>query len=518
MDRSDDIRPDAVPGDGRDLIRAFVQDDRGTIAILWAMMLAAVLGFVALIFDIGRMGVLQSDLQTFADNVALAAAGELDGRPDAITRANNVARDLIRDRSTFDDAATEADRDLAEINVDYQLFYYQTLPAGDNDPMGTPLDPAAATSAARAAFAQVVVTPRRITLQFASALAGLLGQQGLVQPFVRATAVAGRTMEACDISPLMFCLPNRDYGQNESAVIGDMIQMRSGGNGALWGPGNFGFVDISLADTGAACAGLSGGSLERCQMAAEITISQCFPQRGVDLEPGQRNGLRNHINVRFDRYRNPLSNTDPTYPAAPNVVTGDPRSGPELCTTNPNPPPGTRPESLPRDTCFASGTCSPPRIGDGVFDMSTYMAANHNNGTHLEAYDSVVPPGLQNTRYATYLREIAYGQANPTGSMLNPASPLSENGRPRCTPNVSSNPERRVFVVAGIDCVANNIRGRATGVPVERYFRVFMTEPALGAGGNDVDIWVEVIGVEALDGYTSAGTGGIFRDVVQLYR
>lgn len=495
--------------------RHFARDERGTIAILWAMMLVAVLGFVALIFDIGRMGALQSDLQSFADNVALAAAGELDGRADAIDRADAAAADLIRERSIF------ADNPLAETEVAFQVFYHATLPASDTDPMGTPLDRAAATTPVRAAFAEVVVTPRRITLQFASALAGLLGQEGAVQPFVRATAVAGRSMEACDISPLMFCLPNPDYGRDESAVIGNMIQMRSGGNGALWGPGNFGFVDISLADTGGACAGLSGGSLERCQMAAEITISQCFSQRGVDLEPGQRNGLRDHINVRFDRYRSPLSNTDATFPAAPNVVTGDPRSNPEQCSANPNPPPGTRPESLPRDGCFATGTCSPARIGNGVFDMTTYMAVNHGNGTHLNAYDSVVPPGLSNTRYATYLREIAYSRdaaANPSGRMLNPAATLSEYGRPRCTPNVSSNPERRVFTVAGIDCAANGIRGRAKGVPVERYFRVFMTEPALGAGGNDVDIWVEVIGVEALDGYTSAGTGGIFRDVIQLYR
>jgi Flp pilus assembly protein TadG len=513
MEPMDGKNPGDKPGTGRGAIRRFAGDERGTIAILWAMMLVAVLGFVALIFDIGRMGVLQSDLQSFADNVALAAAGELDGRADAIDRADAAAADLIRERSIF------ADNALAEDQVAFEVFYHATLPASDLTPMGTPLDRAAATTPARAAFAEVTVTPRRITLQFASALAGLLGQQGLVQPFVRATAVAGRSMEACDISPLMFCLPNADYGRTPSAVIGNMIRLRSGGNGALWGPGNFGFVDISNADTGGICAGQ--GNIERCQMAAEITISQCYSQRGVDLETGQRNGLRNHINVRFDRYTSPLSNNEPIYPAAPNVVTGDPRTNPELCTANPNPPPGTRPESLPRDRCFATGTCSPPRVGNGDFDMTTYMAVNHGGGAHLEAYNSVVPPGLSNTRYATYLREIAYSRdaaANPAGGALNPPATLSENGLPRCTPHVSTNPERRVVIAAGIDCAANNIRGAQRNVPVERYFRLFMTEPVGGAGGNDVDIWAEVIGVEALDGYTSAGTGGIFRDVIQLYR
>ena len=48
----------------------------GTAAILWAMSLLVVFGLLALAFDIGRLGATQSELQSFADNVALAAAGE----------------------------------------------------------------------------------------------------------------------------------------------------------------------------------------------------------------------------------------------------------------------------------------------------------------------------------------------------------------------------------------------------------------------------------------------------------
>ena len=82
-------------------IKAFAKDEHGTILVFWAMSLAVMLGFVALSFDFGRIASTKSELQAFADHVALAAAGELDGQDDAITRAQAAAADMITDRQTF---------------------------------------------------------------------------------------------------------------------------------------------------------------------------------------------------------------------------------------------------------------------------------------------------------------------------------------------------------------------------------------------------------------------------------
>ena len=85
----------------RSSIERFRRAEDGTAAILWAISLVVVLGLVALAFDIGRLGATQSELQSFADNVALAAAGELDGKADAITRATAAAANLVSDSQTF---------------------------------------------------------------------------------------------------------------------------------------------------------------------------------------------------------------------------------------------------------------------------------------------------------------------------------------------------------------------------------------------------------------------------------
>jgi hypothetical protein len=78
----------------------------------------------------------------------------------------------------------------------------------------------------------------------------------------------------------------------------------------------------------------------------------------------------------------------------------------------------------------------------------------------------------------------------------------------------------RLVIAAAIDCVANPINGAATNVPVAEFVELFMTNPVgTGAGSPpSFDLWVEVIGSAGVEGYGSAGTGGVFRDVVQLYR
>jgi len=60
----------------------------------------------------------------------------------------------------------------------------------------------------------------------------LLGQPITTEMQVSATAVAGFTQAACDITPLMFCMPEDDptTGTDESELeVGDMMRLRTGG-------------------------------------------------------------------------------------------------------------------------------------------------------------------------------------------------------------------------------------------------------------------------------------------------
>ncbi len=366
---------------------------------------------------------------------------------------------------------------------------------------------------------------------------------------VGAEAVAGFTMYACDVSPLMFCLPSADYRADDH--IGDQILLRSGGNGGgAWQPGNFGFVDLSSAgiDEAGPCDGLSGQQLSRCLLGAEDFLTKCFAQRGIDTKPGQNVGsYEAAINVRFDMYQATMNGkkTDADYRPAPSVVKGVvPKGGGSCIGNNPVDSPSV---PLPEDSCFATTSCPYTRFGDGIWDHASYINANHGG---------VYPAGTNasSTRYAIYLAEIAkangitpasqptaftaaqsafLGTADPVFSGSAYAEFLSllrlsdsnaaliagvETGRPTCSSHRSPDPERRVVVVAGVDCTANPISGAANNVPVKEFFKVFLTQPA-GADPADTsnfNMWGEVIG--SAGGPGASGSAGIFRDVVQLYR
>lgn len=63
---------------------------RGAVIITVALALLFLLGFMGLALDFGRLFVVKTELQTATDSCALAAAQELDGASDALTRARNA--------------------------------------------------------------------------------------------------------------------------------------------------------------------------------------------------------------------------------------------------------------------------------------------------------------------------------------------------------------------------------------------------------------------------------------------
>jgi len=487
-------------------LRRFGREEDGAVLVMVGIFLAVAFGFLALAVDFGRVASTQSELQSFADQVALAAAGELDGRADAITRAQSAADRLISDWASY----AAGDRRLAGA-ADYALTFLTTLP-GDDRSAAT----ATTNNGRDARFVQVRVNQATVPTPFGAVAAALRGEAGRQDAStVAAVAVAGTASYACDVTPLMFCVPNGTWRAADN--IGDQIQLRSGGQGAAWGPGNFGFLDPTSLSTDAngPCAGLTGAGLYRCLVGAERAVTTCIrTDQGVNTLTGQRNGLAEAFNTRFDLFVGSMQSyrTDAAYRPAPNTVQG---TLARRANGNGN---GNRPAcrgnnvdvsdaiALPRDTCITAGTCG--RFGNGSWNRATYVNTNHNR---------TYPTGTSasSTRYAMYLAEIAGARSRNAPNNV-PLPGKQETGAPAChAQGASADTARRNLIAAAIDCTANNIQGNTTGVVPLEYVELFLTEP-VGTSGNDTDIFVEVVG--GAGGFGSGAAVGAYRDIVQLYR
>lgn len=542
-------------------LNSFAKSEDGTIAVLMGISLVAFIAFAGLVFDIGRFSATHTDLQSYADHVALAAAGELDGQADAFERAERAASELVAHTVVF----TQGDGILSG-ELDYELTFYEAIPDDDSVPLPStgfqPLEEVVA-NARFAYFARVVVTPRSVSFPFTTAARRLLtGATEALNPRVSAEAVAGFTTDACDISPLMFCLPPGKYSaepEDPGNILGDMILLRSGGNGGAWAPGNFGFLDLTKVDTGSTCKNKSGGPLLACMIAAERGARQCFPSNGVITETGQKEGITSPaFNVRFDLYEKSMNKGD--YPAAPNVLKGIvAKNGNSACIKG-NEAASSDTIGMPRDDCFGNNSCRLGRFGNGAWDAGRdeyyfknfdiaaapedpddpdeepvkmsgstmtdfveYARQRAIDAGALRPYEkpAVVGP-LEGSRWEQYLAEIALAEA--TGGAITPPG-RSETGLPSCnTAKAETGAHRRVVIAAGVRCGTGpgeyDIRGKTTGVRPEAYYEVFLTEPVGSDASSppNFDIWGEVIGSAGGNGLSASGFGGVFRDIVQLYR
>ena len=507
----------------------FKADERGSILPFIGVLVGLFCGLMALTFDVGRIGVTHSEMQAYTDHVALAAAGEIDGRSDSIARATAAAAAMIADYRTFGDGGGNF------VATDYTLTFYRTLPASDAAAVT-----AVTTDSNLARYVGVQLRKMDAGFSFAQAFARVTGTTQ-IDSTTAAGSIAGMTQYACDITPLMFCIPSADpvtgaLWQAEQN-IGQMLHLRASGNDA-WGPGNFGFLDPDdvLVDEEGPCAGLKGGPKIRCVVGAIESVSQCFAQNGVDTEPGQKVGIEDHaFNVRFDMWSGNMNKhqNDPDYAPASNVVKGRKPQGGGACINNNSELSDAA--GLPRDTCFPA--CDP--YGDGAWDDTSYRATNHGTVDPRTMHGFPVGDKFRGTRWEMYLAEIKMAKATadaialaaannttpppPTGSPLIDGD-LEETVRGMCSALVAPKPERRVINVAAVNCDPLNggttITGKTLDVPVNEYVKVFLTEPVSSDATSPptLSIYGEVLGSAGGSGGGTGSPGGTFRDVVQLYR
>ncbi len=375
----------------RTLLIRFSATERGAMLVFFAMSCAAIFVVAALSFDLGKRAATQTELQSFADNVALAAAGELDGMPDAIFRAQTAAQELIQDRTTFG----AGDRILAG-EEDYLLTFYATLPTNE-EIFSTPLNISAENDRI-ARFARVAVNPVVVEWSFARIL-NTFSSIALPSQNVMAQATAGYSAIACDVAPVFFCMPPPDSGVDTQGIwdpanhIGDSIQLvTTQGDPSDWTPGSMGFIDISgQVDNASACSGINGVNLYNCLITVAATRTQCLQNGALRLQDGLVPGVSNLLfNARMDDFKSAFRGAinDPDFSSAP-IVTKPFEAG-STCS------PGggtstTEASDLPRDDCFENGTCSSPRVGDGNWSEArlSYVDANYSTASeHIGTVDA----------------------------------------------------------------------------------------------------------------------------------
>jgi len=508
-------------------IHRFARDCEGAVAVYIGIGLFAMIPIAALVIDLARVEITQTELKQAADAAAMAAATQLINQPDSIDKATLAAQGaaggsgigLTENRQIW------AEGGPGNVAITGMRFFSQLNPD------------VVTTDGTEANFVEVSVTTTTVKNWFISVAQGAVG---LEQSNPTAFAVAGYGRATCKAQSMMMCRSPVALEEGEGIVVKPK-------GGAAPRAGEFGLLETpsgnKTPDELAEYLAGTGGD-EPCYG------NDVVPRFGTITQK-----IQNGVNTRFDIYDlNGLtfSTGDPEIYPAWNVVKGLPEScngfGPQTLdgydTYDPAnggnlPAPGGDPDLMqyPRDECFYTATCPTVLQGNGDWNRDAYWQVNHGEPWVASPKRIALGLPLDATRYDVYRAELT--NLDPA-ALDNPLNNLphseGELGRPTCyqqdaaMPNAlfppvdargdltgwGEQPDRRVFFVAEIDdCSSANIKA---GVPVkyDRFAAFFVVEPAgfnTINGNPEMEIFMEFIR------YIDPGDDQpVAREIVQLYR
>jgi hypothetical protein len=265
---------------------------RGAVSVATALSVVVLVGLLGAVIDLGRIFIVKTELQNAADACALAAALELDGNANALTRAENAGITVAtRNNLHFQSEAVVAT--AADIRFSTTL----SGPGGDNSVYLTQADGVAPNST------YVMCTLTRPGL--AMTLASIIGAS--------ATSVAGRAVAtiapaqtACAI-PLGVC--QKGTPPNYGFAPGEWISGRFDAGGGM--TGSFNWIDFSPPAGGQSeLAGLLAG-----QGTCNTNVTTEIGESGI-----MGNAAARAWNSRFGLYQGGGGNPQPT--TAPPDFTG----------------------------------------------------------------------------------------------------------------------------------------------------------------------------------------------------
>src|SRR5262252_3948880 len=483
------------------IISGVNRDRNGSVAIYVTVLMPFLIGGALLTVDAARLYSLNSFLQAGADALALAGAAELDGHPDAITRADNAIANLVTNQMRLGDAGT------SNITVSVK-HYLSSIPNSDASAITSTNY---TTDPAQARYVQITVTPANFTTIFPATFLGAASNTTTTG----ATAVAGLKQVVCQFTPMFICNPYENDPNGNTifdvatnpALQRRQIKLQSGNGGSSqYAPGNYGWLSNPTLGNGANA--LRDGL-------ANVAPNACFVQDGVLLQTGNITNANDALNTRFDLWTGPYNNAkgNSAYRPALNVRKGYPPGNGANSACNPGSQ--NTSYSLGRDSAFPYDS---GRMGNGSWDFDTYW--NNNYPGVAKPIDAVTGQAWSDanlpSRYQVYRYEIStIGSAN---NLVARQSSIGEAGSPQCYSGggLSDAPDRRVLYAAILNCSQYRIQGNSGGpYPVLAYGKFFVTEPVPSPPAADAGtIYSELIGV------TEPGkdSDAIVRDIVQLYR
>ena len=527
-------------------LKQFIGSQDAAVAPIVALSLFALIAAGGIAFDYSRMATLDTELQQAADQAALAAASQLDGKPGACARAAQAAVNLVANNTLFanESGGTRAVTVPLETGCD----------ASDNVKFWQ--DKAKTTAADKdsdAKFVEITVNTREAFFAFTPIVAAF--RSGALS----GTAFAGLSSAICKVPPVMMCNPREatdpDFTTSNYVGKGILLVTRQNQTDA-YGPGNFGFLDTGYDAQG------GGTAILRKALGQQNFVANCSPTDQVVTEPGQSSPAVDAINRRFDILSANTNQTDtcgsgqcpPSVNTRKDLVKQG--SGANSCTLGSGGSPGWKlpttgrylptsptanlsgsaltslaPMGHPRDICHAydptagcTGTGS-TRVGTGNWDRNAYFYSNFGSGFNWQAAMTAEYGTTNVTRYQVYKWEIKNTNRtiNPGGiSVSRSVAPGTSYGAPVCEPPgvaPAGDLDRRVLTMAVIDCNAQSVQGGPNGrksVNVTKWIDVFLVEPSVARDRTTAnDVYVEVI--KERDMSSNGTTGGtVRRDVPYL--
>ena len=524
--------------------RSLFRNTDGAVAPTIALSLVGLIAAGGIAFDYARLASMDTELQNAADQAALAAAAQLDGETGACARAANAARNMLVNETRMANDGNASGRQVTiplETTCDAtgQVRFWQNI-----------TKTTAATTDANAKFVEVTVDAR--TANYALTPIAAAFSSGAVN----ATAFAGLDSAICKVPPLMLCNPNESTDPTFTIgnYVGKGIRLVANDGGGIYGPGNFGFLDVSAGN---------GAATLRQELGGSNVPGNCVSGSGVETETGSIITVRDALNTRFGIYdggnlNQPCGNDGSGCPPSANIrkdllldgsgnalsklgiVTGvggngwreaaNPYPGSALITTA-----GTNyrnltdaeitaiaPMGYPEDKCHAfkadgTGACSGGRIGDGNWDRFAYFKSNSASSytevaglltTDTSAFNALLNGWFGTTtptRYQVYQWEMTHATPRLNSEASSPLNAYSRpsdlSGEPGGISPSTTQVDRRLLTVAVVNCTAEGVSGHTTGVDVTKFIDIFLAQPSLarsnGVRTENGDVYVEVIGATA---------------------
>jgi Flp pilus assembly protein TadG len=248
--------------------------ENGAVAVTFALLLFLLLGFAGIALDFGHLLVVRTELQTAMDSCALAAAQEMDGQADALTRARNAGITAGNANAVDMQSANWSGKGSVTV-ADFEFLnaaYASTAVSAD-------------VRYVRCSHTQAATTTPLIRIL--GAFTGVAAYAETMDVAAQAMATLTPAQSACPL-PLVLrpkTLVKPDYGYEKGKWY-DLLNP-----GEPLGPGQIGWANLD-------------GSNSASETAAELK-GHCGTHIGDSLgTPGFQNSMIDLWNTRFGIYKN----------------------------------------------------------------------------------------------------------------------------------------------------------------------------------------------------------------------